>query len=132
MHFDDLFGNREAKPSAALGFGVGVIDLVELLENACSLLFRYARTGIRHADGELAVDGFGRDPHLTCVRELDGVSHKIEQHLGEALLITKTNGERLGTSVLSSSFLFWARDPVAERTVSTTLSMAYSAMFRVN
>src|SRR5262245_29970547 len=96
MHFDDLFGNGQAETSATLGLGVGIIDLVELFENACSLLFRYAGTGVRHADGEVAVDGFSCDPHLTCVRELDGVPHKIEQHLGEALLITKTDGERLG------------------------------------
>src|SRR5215469_9751168 len=41
-------------------------------------------------------------------------------------------GRDLATSVLSASFLFWARDSVAERTVATTLSIAYSVMFRVN
>src|SRR5262245_47786683 len=41
-------------------------------------------------------------------------------------------GRDFATSVLSASFLFWARDSVAERTVSTTLSMAYSAMLRAN
>jgi hypothetical protein len=41
-------------------------------------------------------------------------------------------GSDLATSVLSANFLFWASDSVAERTVSTTLSMAYSDMFRVN
>src|SRR5262250_3087362 len=38
-------------------------------------------------------------------------------------------GSDLATSVLSASFLFCARDSVAERTVSTTLSIAYSDVF---
>src|SRR5262245_65072388 len=41
-------------------------------------------------------------------------------------------GRDLATSVLSASFLLCARDSVAERTVSTTLAMAYSTMFSVN
>jgi hypothetical protein len=41
-------------------------------------------------------------------------------------------GSDLPTDVVSVSFLFLARDSVAARTVSTTLSIAYSLMFRVN
>src|SRR5262249_23497939 len=41
-------------------------------------------------------------------------------------------GSDLSTEVVSVRFLFWASDLVAARTVSTTLSMAYSVMFRVN
>jgi len=84
MHFDDLFGNGQAETSATLGLGVGIIDLAELFENACSLLFRYAGAGVRHADGELSVDGFGCDPHGTCVRELDGVPQNHQHRWGAA------------------------------------------------
>jgi hypothetical protein len=41
-------------------------------------------------------------------------------------------GSDFATSVLSASFLFWASDSVAARTVSTMLSIAYSLMFKVN
>ena len=41
-------------------------------------------------------------------------------------------GSFLVTSVLSASFLVSASDSVAARTVSTTLSMAYSPRFRLN
>jgi len=44
----------------------------------------------------------------------------------------RPTGSDLSTDVVSVSFLFWASDPVAARTVSTTLSMADSVMFRVN
>jgi hypothetical protein len=48
----------------------------------------------------------------------------------ETLLVTeRPTGKDLATSVLRASLL-WARDSVAERTVSTTLSMAYSAIFK--
>src|SRR5499426_2862774 len=41
-------------------------------------------------------------------------------------------GSDLSTEVVSVSFLFWASDSVAARTVSITLSMAYSVMLSVN
>src|SRR5262245_44524812 len=44
----------------------------------------------------------------------------------------RPTGSDLSTDVVSVSFLFWASDSVAARTVSTMLSMAYSVMFRVN
>src|SRR5262249_43069905 len=61
------------------------------------------------------------DVHLADVGELDGIANEIEQNLREALLVPEANGERLVQS-----------DSVAARTVSTTLSMAYSLMFKVN
>ena len=133
MHLHDLLGDREPEPSATSGLGQRAVDLMELLENARALLLRDAWASIRNADVEVTVHGFGGDAHLARVGELDSVADEIEQHLGEALLIAEANGYKdLTTSVLSTSFLFWARDSVAERTVSTTLSIAYSAMFRVN
>jgi hypothetical protein len=39
---------------------------------------------------------------------------------------------RAGVCHRDGNFLFWASDSVAARTVSTTLSIAYSLMFRVN
>src|SRR6516162_2816552 len=44
----------------------------------------------------------------------------------------RPTGSDLSTDVVSVSFLFCASDSVAARTVSTTLSIAYSVMFRVN
>src|SRR5215467_10070313 len=41
----------------------------------------------------------------------------------------RPTGSDLSTDVLSVSFLFWASDSVAARTVSTTLSIAYSDMY---
>ena len=38
MHLDDLLGDGEPEPGAALGLGVGAVDLMELLEDA-RLLF---------------------------------------------------------------------------------------------
>jgi histidine kinase/DNA gyrase B/HSP90-like ATPase len=52
------------------------------------------------------------------------LAYEVQQHLGKALLVTKSNRQRLGHSVFSASFLFCASDAVAERTVSTTLSIA--------
>src|SRR5262249_28060272 len=50
--------------------------------------------------------------------------------LGKRCSSPRPTGNDWATSVLRVSFLFCASDPAADRTVSTTLSMAYSAMFR--
>jgi hypothetical protein len=34
----------------------------------------------------VAISCGGRDAHLACIRELDGVAHEIEQRLGKELL----------------------------------------------
>ena len=89
-----------------------------------------SRTRVRHADGEMAVSRDGDDAHLAGVGELDGVADKVEEHLCETLLVAKADGQALATSVLRASFLVSASDSVAARTVSTTLSIAYSARFK--
>jgi hypothetical protein len=42
VHLDDLSCNGEPEAGAALGLGVGTIDLMELLEDAGLVLFRNA------------------------------------------------------------------------------------------
>src|SRR5262249_23219173 len=38
MHLDDLFGDGEAEPRAALGLGKGTVDLMELIEDPILLV----------------------------------------------------------------------------------------------
>src|SRR5262249_5960311 len=92
VHLHNLLGNGEPQPGAALGLGVGAVDLVELLEDARLVLLRNTGPGVGHTEGEVAVAGGSGDAYLAGVRELDGVAHQVEQDLGEALLITATNG----------------------------------------
>src|SRR5262249_1528328 len=89
VHLDDLLGNRKSKSRTALCLGIFGIDLVELLENARTLLFRDSRTGIHHADREVSIDSFGDDADLTGIGELDCIADEVEQHLRKALLIAK-------------------------------------------
>ena len=46
VHLDDLLGDGEAEPGSALGLGVGVVHLVELVEHAGQLVLRDARAGV--------------------------------------------------------------------------------------
>src|SRR5262245_33939605 len=132
MHLNDLLGDGEPKTSATSGFGQRAVDLVELLEDASSLVIGNAWPRIGHADVEVAVNSLGSHAHLTPGRELDGIADKVKQHLRESLFVARPMGRDLATSVLRASFLFCASDSVADLTVSTTLSLAYSVMFRVN
>src|SRR5215510_15891494 len=95
MHLDDLLGDGEPEPRAALGLSKGTVDLVELLEDLSLLVKRYARPGVRHRDGEIAVPRARGDADLAGVGELDGIAHEIEQHLREALFVAEANRERL-------------------------------------
>src|SRR5262249_14718019 len=96
VHLNDLLGNCETETSAALGLGVGAVDLMELLEDARSLINGDAWPRIGYADVEVAVDRLGTHAHLSGVGELDGITDEIEQHLGEALLVAKPYGQGLG------------------------------------
>ena len=73
----------------ALGLGVGVVDLVELLEDARQLLRRYPWTRVSHGNSEVAVRGRRGDAHFARVGELDGIADEVEKHLGEALLVAQ-------------------------------------------
>jgi hypothetical protein len=44
----------------------------------------------------MTIHGFGSDPYLTRVGELDGVADQVEQHLGEALLVANADRQRPG------------------------------------
>src|SRR5215468_5623127 len=83
VHLDDLLGDGEPEPRAALGLGKGTVDLVELIENSILLIKGYARAGVGHRDGEMAVPRARGDVHLADVGELDGVANQVEQHLRE-------------------------------------------------
>jgi hypothetical protein len=96
MHLHDLLGDGEAEASAALGFGVGAIHLMELIEDAGLMLFGNTWARIRNADGEVAVHRFRGHVHLSTVRKLDRIADEVEEHLGKALFVTDTNGKRLG------------------------------------
>src|SRR5262249_41912973 len=69
--------------------GKRAVHLMKVLEDAGLVLFGNAWPCIRHADVEVAVDRFGRDSHLPFVGELDGVTDEVEEHLSQALFITK-------------------------------------------
>jgi hypothetical protein len=94
-----------AQTRPTLGLGIGAIDLVELLEDARQVFRRYARPRIHHADGEMAVHHRRRDAHLAGIGELDGVTHQVEQHLGEALLVTEADRQGLGHFCLEDELL---------------------------
>src|SRR5262245_10178928 len=95
MHLDDLLGDRKPESSATSGLGQRAVDLMELLENANLLLFGNTWPGIGHADVEVAVDCLGTHTHLADVCELDGVPNEVEEHLSEALLVAKPDGQGL-------------------------------------
>src|SRR6185312_6500625 len=54
VHLDDLLGDGEPEASAALGLGIGAVNLVELLEDALQLFLRYPWTRVCHGDSEVA------------------------------------------------------------------------------
>src|SRR5262249_26147061 len=79
VHLNNLLGNGEAKARAALGLGVGAVDLMELLEDPILLIKRYAGTGVGHRDSEMTIPRARGDAHLAGVGKLDGVPNEIEQ-----------------------------------------------------
>src|SRR5215475_6718263 len=96
MHLHDLLGDSEAEARAAFGLGKGTVDLVELIEDLMLLVEWYARPGVCHRDGEMAVACARGDADFAGVGELDGIANEVEQHLREALLVPQANRERLG------------------------------------
>ena len=105
---------------------------MEMLKYARPLVLGDARPSVGHADSEVTSGGSRCHAHLARIRELDGVADEVEKHLGQTLLVAETNRQRLRHLCLEQSFLVSARDSVAARTVSTMLSIAYSAMFKLN
>jgi len=68
---------------------------MELIEYAGLLLLRDSWPCVRHGDGEMTVDRLRRDAYLAGVGELDGIADEVEEHLGEALLVAKPDGQGL-------------------------------------
>src|SRR5262249_11790119 len=81
VHLDGLLGDREPEAGAALCFGTGTVDLVELFKDAHLLGFGDARPRVRHADGEVTIDRLCRYTHFSSIREFDGVADEVEEHL---------------------------------------------------
>src|SRR5262249_39798336 len=92
VHLDDLSGNGETQPRAALGARVRAVNLAERLEDPLAFFGRDTGAGIADAHGKVAVGCAGRDLHLSGIRELNGIAHEVEEHLGQALLIAQAIG----------------------------------------
>src|SRR5262245_33489828 len=105
MHLNDLLGDGEPKTSAADGLGQRAVDLVELLEDASSLVIGNAWPCIGHADVEVVVDCLRGHAHLTPGSELDRIADKVKQHLREALFVAKANGQGLSDLGLEDELL---------------------------
>src|SRR5215475_3972652 len=71
MHLNDLLGDGEPETSATSGLGQRAVDLVELLEDASSLVIGNAWPRIGHAHVEVAVVRLGGHAHLAPGRELE-------------------------------------------------------------
>src|SRR5262249_52977637 len=94
VHLDDLLGDGEPEAGTALGFGVGAVYLVELLEYAGQLIRGDAGASVGNADIEVAIHGLRGNSYFAGVGELDGVADQVEEHLGQALLITEAKRQR--------------------------------------
>src|SRR5262245_15273550 len=95
VHLDDLLGDREAEAGAAFRLGVRVVHLMEVLEDARSVLLRNTGTGVGDSHGEVTVRGGGADADFAGVGELDGISDEIEEDLRQTLLVAEAEGEWL-------------------------------------
>ena len=92
---------------------------MELLENLNLLSDRYSRPGIAHRDVERAVQGRGADRNLAPIGELDGIAHKVEQHLRDAPLVAAADRE-IGQDVEPEAKLLLSRESTAVTTPCTT------------
>jgi len=64
MHLHDLLGDGETEARTALGLGKRTVDLVELIENPILLIREYARAGVCHRNGKVAIPRAGGNAHL--------------------------------------------------------------------
>src|SRR5437764_340289 len=64
VHLYNLLGDGEAEAGPALRLGIGVVNLMKLVEDPVQLLRRYTRTRISHGNSEVAVHGRRGDAHL--------------------------------------------------------------------
>src|SRR5262245_64570567 len=68
-----------------------------------------------HADGKVAVHGFGCHPHFALVCKLDGVAYEVEEHLRQPLLVPQPDWQRLGHLSLEGE-IFVLRERLGGRT----------------
>src|SRR5215467_1019289 len=59
VHLHDLFCDGESQTRAALRLGDRAVHLMEVLKDSPLVLLRYARSCVRYAEREVAVDRFG-------------------------------------------------------------------------
>src|SRR5712692_5515704 len=95
LHEAPADGETESGPAElARGRAVG---LAEWLEQARSGLGRNSDAAITHGNAQLDIVGallrhFDRNHHLAALRELDGVSDQVDEHLAEAAGIATQGG----------------------------------------
>jgi hypothetical protein len=77
VHLDDLLSDRKPEAGTALGLGIGVVHLMELLEDAGLVLFGYSRTSVCDAHCKVPIRGHCRHAHLARISELDRVADQI-------------------------------------------------------
>jgi hypothetical protein len=90
VHLDDLLGNGETKNRTALGFGVGIIDLVELFEDAGTLVLGDSGPRVRHAEREVAIHGRGAHAHLSTVQFLRNSTAQKSLPAGAVELVARS------------------------------------------
>ena len=81
MKLDDLARNRQAEPGPALLARAGIVDLLELVENASLVGGLDAKAGIHDGQFEEVALPDGADLDRTLVGELYGVAHQVQHDL---------------------------------------------------
>src|SRR4029077_794231 len=90
MHLDNAFRDGEPQSGAALFARDRIISLLEFLEELGLIGCGYTRAGVAHRDIEGAVRLGGLYHDLARIRELDRVSHQVEEDLSESTFVTVT------------------------------------------
>ena len=96
VHLDDLLGDGEPETGPAFGFGVGAVDLMELLEDALPLLRRYAGPVSVTANSEVAIHGCRGDAHLAASVNLMALPTRLSSTCVRRCSSPRPTGRRLG------------------------------------
>src|ERR1700730_16830673 len=88
MHLDNAFRDCEPQSGAALLARDRIVSLLEFLEELGLIACGYTRAGVAHRDIEGAVRLGGLYHDLARIRELDGVSHQVEEDLRQPAFVT--------------------------------------------
>src|SRR5262249_56667231 len=104
LHLYDLFADGKPEARSTLGFGVGAVDLVELLENPCLVVLWDAGPGISHTDAEMA----GHRPRRTRTSptsvHLLALPTRLRRTCVRRCSSPTPMGSGLATTVLRASF----------------------------